>query len=67
MNDVRIHRDDCKGFDERINCVGCFKAEAIEVIRIAHDHMIMEPRSVAHTRSYKMVKDFLDRWDVNNE
>jgi hypothetical protein len=61
MNDVRIHRADCKGFDERIDCVGCFIAQAKEVVAACHDHMLMDKTGRGNaSRAFKMAQKFLD-------
>ncbi|MDY6857181.1 MAG: hypothetical protein SWO11_21270 [Thermodesulfobacteriota bacterium] len=67
MDDVRIHRADCNGFDENINCVGCFKAQVIELLKACHDHMLMDPtgRGTA-SRPFYMVSRFLDDQEHNN-
>jgi hypothetical protein len=65
MGDVRIHRIDCQGFDERINCVGCFKAEVMQVLRAAHDHMLMDKTGRGNaSRAFRMVTKFLDMYDT---
>jgi hypothetical protein len=71
MDDVRIHRADCNGFDERVKCVGCLKAEKQEVIsnmaaalKAAHDHMLMDPRNKGQgSRAFRMVTAILEKYE----
>ena len=64
MDDIRIHRADCKGFDEEINCVGCFKAEVVEILNACHDHMLMDPTGRGNaSRAFQMVVKFLKNED----
>ena len=61
MDDVRVHRADCWGFDTRINCIGCFKAYARDVVSATHDHMLMDPSGRGtNSRAFKMAKAFLE-------
>ena len=68
MDDVRIHRADCKGFDESISCVGCFKAQMIEILNACHDHMLMDPTGRGNaSRAFRMVKRYLEEYSGKEE
>ncbi len=62
MDDTRIHREDCDGLDERIDCVGCFRAEVVEILIACHDHMLMDPRNKGlGSQAFKLVTNFLNK------
>ena len=67
MINIRVHRADCKGVDERINCIGCFKAEVISILNSCHDHLYMDPTGRGcQSVAFEKVTRFLEADDLYN-